>query len=272
MEYPSNCAPGRHRCLRHRRRRRRRNPIRTHSTGRYSAGYLTFTNYSALAASLPPLLSVVTSSPRLAPLQTLPPEISTGGIYQRAPAWKSRGDGRRNKTPFAARDDKEAVFVHARVHPRVEHALLFTGRRFLSRLSRLFARISMTLRLLFLFLVHISRRQREAASYDEGNYFISHFRISPPRTHSYSCPRLSTSSPKCAVPVVVPVSLRFKHGLLIVGLTSSLIPLSSLILPSNEDKYYLQYGIRDSRAVFGIVRVSLPCHYRVHRFVVNKRE
>lgn len=111
---------------------------------------------------------------------------------------------------------------------------------FVRRISRvlliILARVSMTLE-----LVHISRKL-EAASYDEGNYFTSHFRISP-RGLIHIHARMSTSSPKCATPVAVTVSLRFKYGLLILSLTLSLVPLSSLILSLNEDKYYLQYGI-----------------------------
>jgi len=99
--------------------------------------------------------------------------------------------------------------------------------------------------------VHIPR-QHEAASYDEGNYFISHFRISP-RGLIHIHARAWALRLRNA-PVVVPVSLRFKHGFLILGLTPSLIPLSSLILSLNENKYYLQYGMPGLRGV-GIIRV-----------------
>lgn len=89
--------------------------------------------------------------------------------------------------------------------------------------------------------VHIPRRREAAREPRRGKlFYFARFGISPRGLiHIHARTRALRLR---NVPVVVPVSLRFKHGLLIVGLTLSLIPLSPLISSLNEDKYYLQYA------------------------------
>lgn len=91
--------------------------------------------------------------------------------------------------------------------------------------------------------MHIPRRREAARELRRGKlFYFAHFGISPRGLIHIHARARALRLRNVSVPVVVPVSLRFKHGLLIAGLTPSLIPLSPLIPSLNEDKYYLQYG------------------------------
>jgi len=94
-------------------------------------------------------------------------------------------------------------------------------------------------------LVHIPRRRRDEAARElrRGKlFYFARFGISPRGLIHIHARARALRLRNVPALLVVPVSLRFKHGLLIAGLTLSLIPLSPLIPSLNEDKYYLQYA------------------------------